>query len=267
MSWNADQYKIGNTIQESLAMHMIESNFGTSFAGKEVLDLGCGTGNITSKLICQFGAQRVHGIDLSVSMINYCHNNYNDQNLTFSLGDIKDLKAEAEYDIVTSFFCLHWLNTDSKIQTFRAITHALRPGGVFLAAGGIKGDHQNKHPLIDVLQELLPELITKYPGLGNKTITELSGYQRLTRDDALKLLAENGLTVLHMDHITIPLKFDNTEELDKFVRPLISPIPLLKLVPPEDREEIINHLILKTYNSLKNGIYNFDTTVTKAIKS
>lgn len=267
MSWNADQYKIGNTIQESLAIHMLESNFETSIAGKEVLDLGCGTGNITCKLVSQFGAKRAHGIDLSTSMINHCQNNYRDPKLTFALGDIKDLKSEAEYDIVTSFFCLHWLNTDSKIQTFGAISHALRPGGVFLAAGGIKGDHQNKHPLIDVLRELLPQLIIKYPGLENKTITELSGYQRLTRDDALKLLAENGLTVLRMDHITIPLKFSSQEELDKFVRPLISPIPLLKLVPPEDVEEIINQIIGKTYISLENGIYNFDTTVTKAIKS
>lgn len=265
MSWNADQYKLGNTLQQKLALETIKGLLGDTINNKEVLDMGCGTGNISIKMATMFGAKSVHGIDISQSMIDYCNDTYSENNVTFALKNIKNLSATEDYDIITSFFCLHWLDTDSKIQTFAAVHRALRPNGIFLSMGGIRGDHQTKHPLIDAINELLPELKQQYPQINDMTLAELTGYHRLTHHEAIKLLSDSNLRVEHLEHLDIPFKFADKEELKTFIRPLITPSKLFKIIGETDK--VFEAISEAVYNKLENGIYMFNTTVVKAIKN
>jgi len=69
------EYARENFVQEAAALKLIKES-GISFTNKNVLDIGCGTGNISNKLIEKFGTQHVHGFDASKNMIEYAQKTY-----------------------------------------------------------------------------------------------------------------------------------------------------------------------------------------------
>lgn len=64
---------------------------------KEVLEIGCGEGNMAS-IIAYAGAKHVDAIDYSKEAINIASKKYNIDNVDFKVADAKDLKGS--YDIV-----------------------------------------------------------------------------------------------------------------------------------------------------------------------
>lgn len=79
--------------------------------GMTVLDVGCGTGAITSGIAEIVGPNgRVIGIDNNPDLIEKARQNYKDTPaLTFEIGDIYNLPFNNEFDIVTSARVLQWL--------------------------------------------------------------------------------------------------------------------------------------------------------------
>ncbi len=102
--------------------------------GDDILDLGCGTGHLTSQL-AETGA-RVVGLDHSAEMIEQARRSY--PAVTFEIGDALRLKFTGQFDAVFSNAALHWVpEADLVVQ---GIAKALRPGGRFVAEFGGKGN-------------------------------------------------------------------------------------------------------------------------------
>ena len=102
-------------------------------SGERILDLGCGDGALTEKLVAS-GAQVV-GIDNSPNMVAAARQ----RGLDARIMDAKALVFENEFDAVFSNAVLHWIrdNPDTPIAgAFRA----LRSGGRFV---GELGGHAN----------------------------------------------------------------------------------------------------------------------------
>lgn len=80
--------------------------------GMTVLDVGCGTGAITSGIAEIVGPNgRVIGIDNNPALIEKARQNYkNIPGLTFEIADIYNLPFHNEFDIVTSARVLQWLD-------------------------------------------------------------------------------------------------------------------------------------------------------------
>ena len=101
---------------------------------ERILDLGCGTGQLTEK-IALAGAE-VLGIDRAASMIEKARQNY--PQLQFAVADARDFQVEQPFDAVFSNAVLHWIpEVDAVI---RCIYQALKPGGRFVAEFGGKGN-------------------------------------------------------------------------------------------------------------------------------
>jgi trans-aconitate methyltransferase len=132
MSWNADLYKqqhafvfqYGNNLLEWLAPQ----------AGEKILDLGCGTGELTAK-IAESGAQ-VTGIDSSATMIESAQKHY--PNVTFKVADATNFSLPEQFDAVFSNAVLHWIRNQEKMLD-RVHQH-LRPGGRFVLEMGGKNN-------------------------------------------------------------------------------------------------------------------------------
>src|SRR5690606_12440063 len=79
--------------------------------GMTVLDVGCGTGAITSGIAEIVGPSgRVIGIDNNPDLIEKARQNYkNTPGLTFEIADIYNLPFQNKFDIVTSARVLQWL--------------------------------------------------------------------------------------------------------------------------------------------------------------
>nr|QFU80958.1 JHAMT [Eotetranychus kankitus] len=103
-----------------------------------IVDLGCGTGNITERLWCSFPDTRIVGVDCSKKMIDYALDHYSTHNLEFFVADIcSDWKILSEntevekgsVDAVFSTYCLHWISDPDMEKVMKNIYEMMKPGG------------------------------------------------------------------------------------------------------------------------------------------
>lgn len=148
--WNSSLYE-GN--------HAFVWQYGESLlellvpkAGERILDLGCGTGQLTEK-IAQSGAF-VQGIDSSLSMISTAKVNY--PQINFDTADARNFQVESPLDAVFSNAVLHWIKQPDAV--INCVEKALKPGGRFVAEFGGKGNvGAIVRALLSVLSEIGPE--------------------------------------------------------------------------------------------------------------
>ena len=132
MAWNADLYK---------EKHAFVFQFGNSLLewldpkeGEEILDLGCGTGELTAQLATT-GA-KVTGLDGAASMIASAKQHFPAVN--FVVADATSFKLPVKFDAVFSNATLHWIRQKEKVLD--RIYHHLKPGGRLVLEMGGKGN-------------------------------------------------------------------------------------------------------------------------------
>lgn len=100
------------------------------FAGKRVLDLGCGYG-WHCIYAAEHGAARVLGVDLSGKMLDVAREKTASPAVTYVQAAIEDVTgAPGSYDVVLSSLALHYIADFDAIA--RTVFGLLAPGGVFL---------------------------------------------------------------------------------------------------------------------------------------
>lgn len=107
-------------------------------AGSRLLDLGCGTGAHAAGLVRQ-GCD-VHGVDIAPAMLTQAQRRRDAMQvkqaarLTFSLGDVRDVRLLGRFDAVLSLF--HVVSYQIRDADLAAMMHTaaehLQPGGLFL---------------------------------------------------------------------------------------------------------------------------------------
>ena len=102
--------------------------------GEHILDLGCGTGELTHAL-SQSGAI-VSGVDADAAMVTVAQQQY--PHLSFAVADARSFKLEQPVDAIFSNAVLHWIKPPE--QAVQAVAAALKPGGRFVAEFGGKGN-------------------------------------------------------------------------------------------------------------------------------
>jgi len=107
-------------------------------AGMRVLDLGCGTGELTAQLAALAPGSDVLGLDSSSAMLEKARPLAR-AGLRFEQGRIEDWSAEGAYDGVFSHATLQWV--DDHDALFRKLARALAPGGQLLVQMPSNHDH------------------------------------------------------------------------------------------------------------------------------
>jgi tRNA (cmo5U34)-methyltransferase len=106
-----------------------------------VIDLGCGTGTVSQRVLAAFPNAHVTCLDLAENMVEmsgvklagYPHTHY-------IVGDFNTLAFDAQYDVAISSLALHHLVTDEdKLGFYCQIYDTLAPGGVFYNADVVLG--------------------------------------------------------------------------------------------------------------------------------
>ncbi|MBG48387.1 MAG: SAM-dependent methyltransferase [Pseudozobellia sp.] len=142
--WNAKQYNDKYSFVYDYGKSLIK--LLDPQPKEQVLDLGCGSGQLTSE-IAAFGSE-VTGIDKSESMIEEAKKRF--PNLHFEVGDATSYDAEGTYDAVFSNAALHWV-TDYQ-EAIVKMYQNLKPGGRLVAEFGGQG---NIETIISALKESL----------------------------------------------------------------------------------------------------------------
>ncbi|MFO0846203.1 MAG: class I SAM-dependent methyltransferase [Gemmataceae bacterium] len=126
--WNATDYHSHSRLQEVLAQQHL--SWLPLEGWERVLDVGCGDGKITAALAARLPRGSAVGVDPSTQMVAYASGNYDPAkypNLSFRVGDARDLPFSAEFDRAVSFNALHWVHEGD--AALRSIRRALVGGG------------------------------------------------------------------------------------------------------------------------------------------
>jgi tRNA (cmo5U34)-methyltransferase len=105
-----------------------------------ILDLGAGTGILTTFVRSWYPNAHIHLVDFSEPMIDIARKRLSgDSNVSFEITDYTTAPLGENYDAIVSALSIHHLEDDAKKALFAKIFAALRPGGVFVNAEQVAG--------------------------------------------------------------------------------------------------------------------------------
>ena len=125
-SWDPERYARNARFVADLGMPVVE--LLEPQPGERILDLGCGDGALTAKLV-DMGCSVV-GVDSSAEQIEAARG----LGLDAHVMDGHRLTYEAEFDAVFSNAALHWMGHPDEV--IAGVRSALKPGGRFVAECG-----------------------------------------------------------------------------------------------------------------------------------
>jgi len=138
-SWDRQQewYMPDREERFRVMLDMVEALVGPR---PRVLDLACGTGTITARLLARFPEATSTGVDLDPALLTIAEGTFaGDERASFVTADLKDpdwptkLPYDA-YDAVLTATALHWLHSEPLAALYGQVAELVRDGGVFMNA-------------------------------------------------------------------------------------------------------------------------------------
>ncbi len=139
--WNPEKYMKHTGFVSQLALPVVD--LLAPQAGEKILDAGCGDGTLALE-IERRGAS-VHGIDMSVEMVEAARSSGVDAEVM----SVTDMPFVDEFDAVFSNAMLHWVREPE--LAVANIAKALKPNGRFVAEFGGAG---NVHHIVEAMRSV-----------------------------------------------------------------------------------------------------------------
>ena len=112
------------------------SCFNTGFLGRfnpqDILDLGCGNGNVTERLLSLYPNATYTLLDASKEMLSICKDRFKKSKINLIEAYFNQYEFPINhFDIVAAGFSLHHCTSEEKQSLFQNIYTSLKDGGVF----------------------------------------------------------------------------------------------------------------------------------------
>jgi trans-aconitate methyltransferase len=205
-TWDPERYARNARFVSDLGAPVVE--LLAPRAGERILDLGCGDGALTEKLVA--AGCRVIAIDSSAEQIGAARA----RGLDARRGRAETLPFKGEFDAVFSNAVLHWIPDAAAV--IASVYRALKPGGRFVAEFGGAG-------CVQTVRLALIDAATRR-GLDGAA---LDPWYFPTEAAYRSLLDSQGFGVRAMALFPrpTPLPGDITDWLETFAQPFLGPVP------------------------------------------
>jgi trans-aconitate methyltransferase len=200
---------------------------------QKILDLGCGTGVLTTALADRCGY--VLGIDSSTEMIGEAKRQH--PHIEFLVMNALELPYQEEWDVVFSNAVFHWISDHDLL--LRKIRQALKPSGKLVCEFGA---HGNIETMEEGFRAVLQEMGVAYR----------SGFNFPTADAFGALLVQNGFSIEEIHAYDRPTPLKNGEQgLYDWIKQFFG--AELESFPDADQDRIIRSAQEKVRNRLWDG--------------
>ncbi|HLR79207.1 MAG TPA: malonyl-ACP O-methyltransferase BioC [Bacillota bacterium] len=131
-SKQATTYDEYASVQKKMAAHLIHQLEhrlinNESSSPQHILEIGCGTGYLTSILLEKFPDAVITAVDLSPGMIDVARKRFDEQKINFICGDIEQLNLDQTFDLIISNATFQWFNHLE--VTLQKLCYALKETG------------------------------------------------------------------------------------------------------------------------------------------
>ena len=155
-------------------------------SGQKVLDLACGTGLVTKKILSKVGKNgEVYGIDSSNSALKIAKKwTGHGKNIHFVRGDAETIEFNTKFDVITCQFALFFFPNEQKV--LKNMKKFLKKNGII--ALSIHGKYNVPYfdSILDPIKKFIPDYLPQYPEMdrfGTKEIFKQTlskaGFQKI----------------------------------------------------------------------------------------
>jgi ubiquinone/menaquinone biosynthesis C-methylase UbiE len=194
-------------------------------SGKQVLDLGCGTGNLIALLLERSPGVKIVGVDPSAGMREVCAERFKGlSNVEIKDGDALSIPfPEGSFDLIVSSLALHHVPPDLKPSCAAELARVLMPGGKFIHADpfcGVPGPDMSPEKTRDIIERMVAKVLYSLEhGAQEMMMGELEALPLLLREEG-----EYMVTVEEWTDVLREAGFTAFRVID------IPPVDLMKIV-------------------------------------
>jgi trans-aconitate 2-methyltransferase len=189
--------------------------------GERILDLGCGTGELTKAIADRAGSLGVIGLDADPNMVAAARSSFPD--ITFLHADGSSFTLDEPVDAIFSNAALHWVTNAE--QAVISMSRALKPGGRMIVEFGGKG---NVNRIVQAAQDLLSSSdasnVWYFPSIGEYcSLLEKHGIETTSAalfDRPTVLQGEEGIKNWYRMFGSALLQGTRTEDMERVLSDL-----------------------------------------------
>ncbi|MGI0004554.1 MAG: class I SAM-dependent methyltransferase [Candidatus Nitrosotenuis sp.] len=218
--------------------------------GDRVLDLACGTGAVTKKILKKIGkGGHVIGVDSSSSAIKIAKKWASSKNVDFVVSDAENLHFNEKFDVITCQYALFFFPNASKV--LQNVKHCLKKSGTLALAVHGAGDSV---PYFSSILDVVTKFISDYIPLGAPDLDRFGTKVRLK-----KAITDAGFTNIKIKEFVFsysPGTFSRywNDYLKYLAKPLREKIDRL---PHTKQSQMREQIAQKTLAYTKNGKITF----------
>lgn len=229
---NPELYSKNNALQYNFAMKMLSKiSFNST---SRILDIGCGDGVITNEIAKIVTDGCIIGSDISEAMIEHATKKYIAQdNIRFIQMDAAKNFFRNQFDIVTSFNCLHWVSNQE-----RAILGVAK-AAVDGAQIALLLSHRKSlyHLVLDKICASEKWSIFFKDYISPRSFFDVANYEQL--------LVKAGLQIVNIEEEEMTYFYQTPKDLKEFFNAAGAQI---KFIPSDLKESFLNDFVNEFLN-------------------